>query len=185
MDTIGLLAAWVGIFSFLAAIVVAAGVHLLTPWFQRWSSKTAPMLAQDRIQRPNADIDIGAAPDNAYIADLIELYGKMILNLIAAVALIIVSIEILDLAPSLLASTLPFNIDAKILTRATGLFLLISVYWFVFRLSYLAMKIRNKTWYRRPGYSRMASSEIALSNLRTHPLVETGPERAGDPQISE
>jgi hypothetical protein len=161
MDTIGLLASWVGIFSFVVAILVAATIQLASPLLRRlW---------------PNETPDRPESPDNAYIADLVSLYGQMLLNLVAAVALMIMSLEIVDLGPALLASTLPFNIDAKLLTRATGLFLLIAVYWLVFRLAYLAIRIRRRTHSQRPVQARLELRNALLARKQ---------EGTGDSQVS-
>jgi hypothetical protein len=161
MDTIGLLAAWVGVVSCLFAIVVAVSVHVATPRFQRWWARTSRARVEKRIETLLAGLAMNGNPDNAYIADLISLYGSMIVNLIAGAALVIVSIEILDLGPALLASMLPFNIDAKMLTEAAGLLTLVSSYFLIFRLSYLALKIRLRTLPRKRGYAEEASREIA------------------------
>jgi|SRR5579871_557051 len=161
MDTIGLLAAWVGIVSFLLGIVAVVAVHLVTSPFQRWWAKTNPARAEKRIQRLQADLAANETTSNPYTADLVSLWGTMIVNLIAGVAVVIVSIQILDLAPALLASVLPFNINSKLITRGTGLFLFVVSYFFVFRLSYLAVKIRLKTLPRKAQYAQMASREIA------------------------
>jgi hypothetical protein len=161
MDTIGLLAAWVGVVSFLIAIVAIVAVHLVTWPFQRWWAKTSPARAEKRIQRLQADLAASDTPNNLYMADLVSLWGTMLLNLIAGVAVVMVSIQILDLAPALLASMLPFNIDSKLITRGTGIFLFVVSYFFVFRLSYLAVKIRLKTLPRKPRYAQMALKEIA------------------------
>jgi hypothetical protein len=171
MDTIGLLAAWVGIVSFLLTTVTVVAVNLVTSPFQRWWAKTSPARAEKRIRRLFADLATSELPSDLYLSDLVSLYGTMILNLIAGVAVVLVSIQILDLAPALLASMLPFNIDSKALTRITGLFLFVVSYFFVFRLSYLAVKIRLKTLPRKPGYAQMALREIA--ELREHRGLST------------
>src|SRR6266700_2511491 len=130
MDTIGLHAAGVGVVSFLLTIAIAGAAHLISPRFQRWWATTSPLRAQARIQRLYAGLEIGHSPDSGYTADLVALYGTMIINLVGAATMVIVSIEILDLGPAILASTLPFNIDARIITRLTGLFLLALSYCF-------------------------------------------------------
>jgi hypothetical protein len=170
MDTIGLLAAWVGVVSFLLAVVTIMAVHLVASPFQRWWARTTPARAERRIQRLFEDLAANERPGNQHLSDLVSLYGTMILNLIAGVAVVLVSIQILDLAPALLASMLPFHIDSKLLTRITGVFLFVVSYFFVFRLSYLAVKIRLKALPRKPGYARMALREIAeLRELRGRP----------------
>jgi hypothetical protein len=169
MDTIGLLAAWVGIISFLFAAVLAVAFCLAVPPMQRWWATTSKARAERRIHSLLVGLEMNGVPGNAHIADLISLYGSTILNLLAAVALVVISIEILDLAPAVLASVLPFNIDAKILTRVPGLLLIIMSYFFIFRLAGLAVKIRSITLPRKAGYVRMARIEIArlcaLNNL--------------------
>jgi len=166
MDTIGLLAAWVGVVSFLLALVIIVAAHLVTSPLQRRWARTSPARTEKRIQRLLADLATHELPSNAYVSDLVALYGTMILNLVAAVAVVLVSIQILDLAPALLASMLPFNIDSKAITRGTGLFLFVVSYFFVFRLSYLAVKIRMKSLPRKPGYAQMAMREIAALRER-------------------
>lgn len=161
MDSIGLLAAWVAVVSFLVTTMVLGAVHLLIPRQQRWWAMTSPKRARERIQRLYAGVEIAERPDPGYVADLVALYGSMLLNLVSAAAVAVVSIEILDLGPSLLASTLPFSIDARLLTRFTGIIMLALSYYFVFRLTFLAIRIRDKTLPRKPGYSQMALDEIA------------------------
>jgi hypothetical protein len=175
MDTIGLLAAWIGILSVLSSVLIGAGVHLATPLVQRWWARTSGARAARRIEKLSSDLAAALeAPDNGYLADLISLYGGMILNLIAGTALVIVSIEVLDLGPALLAAMLPFSINAKLLTRVTGFGLLAGSYGFLFRLSYLVVKLRLKTLPRKPGYARSAAREIA--RLRAaEPLGVTSP----------
>jgi hypothetical protein len=161
LDSIGLLAAWVGIISFLLMLVMAGVAHFVTPHLQRYWAMTSPVRARRRIQNLYEGMELAERPQTAYLADLVTLYGTMILNLVAAATVVVVSIEILDLGPALLASTLPFSIDAKLLTRFTGFFLLAMSYCFVFRLTWLATKIRNKTVPRKPGYTQTALKEIA------------------------
>jgi hypothetical protein len=134
MDTIGLLAAWVSVVSFLVATILAIAYHLARNLLERF---TKP--------------DAGASPEGAHspgsgdVAALVSLYGSTIVNLIGAVGLLIVSIEILDLGPAMLAATLPFHIDSKLLTRGTGVLTLIIAYFFLFRLAYLGIRIANAT----------------------------------------
>ncbi len=161
MDSIGLLAAWVGIISFLLMLAMAGVAHFVAPNAQRYWATTSLPRARRRIDKLSEGLELAERPQMAYIADLVTLYGTMILNLVAAATVILVSIEILDLGPALLASTLPFSIDAKLLTRFTGLFLLAISYCFVFRLTWLATKIRNKTIPRKPGYTGRSLKEIA------------------------
>ncbi len=171
MDTIGLLAAWVGVVSFLAAIAGIVAVHLVTSPFQRWWATTSPARAQKRIQSLFAGLATNELPGNSHLSDLVSLYGSMILTLVAGMGLVMVSIQLLDLAPALLASMLPFNIDSKILTRATGVFLFAVSYFFIFRLAYLAVKIRVLVLPRKKGYAQMALKEI--SELRERQGVST------------
>ena len=161
MDTIGLLAAWVGVVSFLLSVVIIVAGYLITSPLQWWWATTSRARAERRIQRLTADLATSQDPSSPYISDLISLYGTMILTLVAGVALVLMSIQLLDLAPALLAATLPFNIDSKLLTRVTGLFSFVASYLFIFRLSYLAVRIRAKTLPRKPGYAARASREIA------------------------
>ncbi len=161
MDSIGLLAAWVGIISFLLMPAMLAVAHFVTPHVERYWAGTSPSRARRRTQKLYEGLEMAERPQTAYVADLVTLYGSMILNLVAAATLVLLSVEILDLGPALLASTLPFSIDAKLLTRFTGFFLLAASYGFVFRLTLLATKIRNKTVPRKPGYSQRAVQEIA------------------------
>jgi hypothetical protein len=161
MDSIGLLAAWVGIISFLLMLAMAGVAPFVTGYAERYWASTSRARARQRIQRLHEGLELAERPQTAYVADLVHLYGSVILTLVAAATVVVVSIEILDLGPALLASTLPFSIDAKLLTRFTGFFLLAISYGFVFRLTWLATKIRNKTLPRKPGYSQRAMREIA------------------------
>jgi hypothetical protein len=161
MDTVGLLAAWTGIISLLSAVVIAAAVYVTTALFQRWWAATSPARAARRIEKLSADLAMLQAPDSAYLADLISLYGALIVTLIAGTALVIVYILVLDLGPALLAAILPFNINATVLTRITGLFLLFGSVVFVFRMSYLVVQLRLRTFPRRARYVRIALREIA------------------------
>ena len=92
--------------------------------------------------------DTATAKELAHITDLVYLFGQMTLNLIGAVGLVVVSLVILDLGPALLASTLPFNINPKLLTRGTGVLTLGLTYIFVMRFCYLALRIRSRSPYR-------------------------------------
>jgi len=162
MDSIGLLAAWVGIVSFLLCLVTAGATQLIAPRLQRRWGMSSPARARRRIQQLYAGLEMAERPDSGYVADLVTLYGNTLLNLVAAGTMVVVSIQILDLGPAILAATLPFNIDAKILTRFTGFFLLAISYCFVYRLTSLAIRIRNKTFPRTPGYSKIALDEITV-----------------------
>jgi hypothetical protein len=149
MDTIGLLAAWVSIVSFLAAILGIAAAALVIPRVQSWWARTSRKRGEKRLRTLLAYVNLHKDPDNQHIADLVCLYGEIILTLIAAVALLLVSIEVLDLGPGILAQMLPFSIDSKILTRATGVLMLGMCYLFIFRLSYLAVRLRRETWSKK------------------------------------
>ena len=161
MDSIGLLAAWVGIVSFLLMPAMAGVAHFAMTLIERYWAHTSPARARRGTEKLYEGLEMAERPPATYVADLVTLYGSMILNLVAAATVVVVSIEILDLGPALLASTLPFSIDAKLLTRFTGFFLLPLSYVFVFRLTWLATKIRSKTVPRKPGYSQKALQEIA------------------------
>lgn len=166
MDTIGLLAAWTGILSILSSLVIAVAVYVATPMFQKWWAASSPDRAARRLEGLSADVALREPPDISYpdlnyIARLISLYGALVLNLVAGTALVIVSIEILDLGPALLAAVLPFNINPRILTRITGLALLAGSYIFIFRLSYLVVKLRLLTLDRKAGYAQRAAREIS------------------------
>jgi hypothetical protein len=131
MDTVGLLAAWLGVLSLLGAVLLAAILQILS--LTRSQGRTATL----RMLRT-------ASPSNA-VEELVHLYGAAILHAIAAVAVIVVSIEVLDLAPGLLAATLPFPIDGKMLTRLTGLLSLVVLYYLLGRFSFLVVKIRRSS----------------------------------------
>jgi hypothetical protein len=161
MDSIGLLAAWVGIISFLLMPVMAGVAHFATPHIQKYWAATSLVRARRRIQKLYEGLEMAERPQTTYVADQVTLYGSMILNLVAAATVVVISVEILDLGPALLAATLPFSIDAKLLTRFTGLFLLAVSYCFVFRLTWMAARIQNKTFPRQPGFSQKALREIS------------------------
>jgi hypothetical protein len=166
MDTIGLLAAWVGIASFLFAILIAIMMNLFSPWLQCWWANTKKSRAEKRITWLSTELALHAEhPDNRHIAELISLYASMILNLVAAVGLIIISVVILDLGPALLASVLPFNINSKILTRTIGILTFILIYCFIVRLSYLTTRLRLRTFARKPDRADRMLHEI--SRLRS------------------
>lgn len=121
MDTIGLLSAWLGVMSLLAAMLIMALMQLLTP----------------RLERSG----VSSSGDPA--VQMVRLYGSAILTAIGAATVVVVSIEMMDLAPGLLAATLPFPIDGKTLTRVTGLMALVLLYYLLGRLCYLAVRIRQ------------------------------------------
>jgi hypothetical protein len=129
MDTIGLLGAWVAVISFLLAALIAMGLNALSALSRRWRAHGEPTHK--------------LTPETSHVATLVSLYGSLILTLVAAVGLMVVSIEILDIGPALLATTLPFNINTKILTRSIGLLTVVLSYCFIFRLSYLGIKLRS------------------------------------------
>lgn len=182
MDTIGLLAAWTGVLSILSSFVIALAVYVATPLFQKWWAASGLDRAACRLEKLSADLALRESPnisdsDISYVARLISLYGALVLNLVAGMALVIVSIQILDLGPALLAAVLPFNVNPKILTRVAGLSLLAGSYIFIFRLTYLVVKLRLLTLSRGAGYTRRALREI--SQLRQvngpNPKSATGP----------
>lgn len=169
MDTIGLLAAWTAVLSLLSSLVIAVAVYAATPLLQKWWTAGSPDRDARRLENLSANVALREPPDNSYpdlnyIARLISLYGALVLNVVAGTALVIVSIEILDLGPALLAAVLPFNINPRILTRITGLALLTGSYMFIFRLSYLVVKLRLLTLHRKAGYTR--STLLEVSQLR-------------------
>jgi len=56
---------------------------------------------------------------------------------------------VLDLGPGILAQMLPFGVDPKILTRMTGVLMLVLGYLSIFRLSYLGVRLRRETRSKR------------------------------------
>jgi hypothetical protein len=154
MDTIGLLAAWIAILSYLVGIVVTVLATFLARPCQRWWAGTSKKRAGQRLHRLVSEMELYREPaDSWYISGLVSLYGTMILTLTAAIGLVVVSIEILDLGPALLASILPFYINAKLITRVTGVLMLAISYFFILRLSYLGVKLRRR-------YSRNKADDI-------------------------
>ena len=87
------------------------------------------------------------------------------MTLVAAIGLMIVSIQILDLGPAILAATLPFYINAKLITRVTGLLMLGIGYLFILRLCYLAVQLMRK--YRRNKVEYLESTLAEISKLRS------------------
>lgn len=165
MDTYGLLAAWVGIVSFLVAIFIAIPAHFFIPQIRHVWAKTSRKRSEKRLQSLLADLEgYDNNPDTRYIADLVRLYGGMILNLVAAIGLVMMSIEILDLGSAILSAMLPFSINSKVLTRITGILTLIISYFFILRLTYLAIKIRLRTFARTP--ENMETIKRQISQLR-------------------
>jgi hypothetical protein len=142
--------------------VTVAGVFL-TPRVQYWWAKTSRKRGERRIEKLLAYVDLHSkSPENRHITELVSLYGEVIVTLIAAVTLILVSVEILDLGPALLASMLPFNIDSKMLTRMTGVLMLFMSYLFIFRLCYLGVRLRRET----PSKKRQERALLETSHLR-------------------
>jgi hypothetical protein len=167
MDTVGVLAAWVSVISFLFAVLVAIASHLFNSQYQRWWARTSKKRAERRLKRLLSDSAFDPrSPSSDYIADLVSLYGSMLLNLITAVGLVMISIEILDLGPALLSATLPFNIDSKALTRATGVLMLLFSYFFIFRLAYLGIQIRRQTNLMKSRNAERTSLEISQLRAR-------------------
>jgi len=146
MDSFGLLAAWISVASFLFAVLAAIASHLLSRPYQRWWAKTSVKRSEKRLQQLLAYGEIDAHnPGTGYVAELVSLYGSAILNLVAAIGLVIVSLVILDLGPSIIAAaTLPFNISTKWLSRGIGVLMLVIGYFFIFRLCYLGIQIRRR-----------------------------------------
>ena len=182
MDTIGLLATYVGVISLLLAAFIAFLIKLFMPTSLSWWATTSLQRAERRINVLIAGLEICDTPTIAHLADLISLYGGMILNLIGAVSLVIVSIEILDLGPALLASVLPFHFDAKLLTRISGLLLLFGSYFFIFRLVFLGVRISAQTTPRQAGYKRQALREIASLRNSFNLAREAGPDKQSELQ---
>lgn len=174
MDTIGLLAAWIGVICLLFTIPISLVTHALAPRIPQWWAKTSRVRAVRRIATLQDELALTESPDGAYLADLVSLYGAATLSLIAAAAMVIASLLILDLGPALLASILPFNINSKILIRFTGLFILAISYFFVFRLTYLTARIRLTTLVRNSGYAKRAVTEIAQLQQRVGTQVTNG-----------
>jgi hypothetical protein len=164
MDTIGLLAAWVSIISFLVAIIGVMAGTLVVPWIQSWWAKTSQKRGEERLSKLLSYVSLHQHPDNRNIAELVELYGQIIVTLVAAVALLLMSLEVLDLGPGILAQMLPFGIDSKILTRGTGILMLGMGYLFIFRLSYLGIRLRRET--RSKKAHERAMREISALRLR-------------------
>jgi hypothetical protein len=164
MDTIGLLAAWVSIISFLVAILGVMVGAPAVPWLQSWWAKTSQKRSQERLSKLSSYVNLHHDPDNRNIADLVELYGQIIVTLVAAVALLLMSLEVLDLGPGILAQMLPFGIDPKVLTRGMGVLMLAIGYLFIFRLSYLGVRLRRET--RSKKAQERAMREISHLRLR-------------------
>ena len=166
MDTIGLLAAWVEVLSFLGGILVAMTVSFAGRRVRQWWAATSQARAEIRIRELTSDLKAYHEPaDNWYTVGLVSLYGAMIMTLVAAIGLMIVSIQILDLGPAILAATLPFYINAKLITRVTGLLMLGIGYLFILRLCYLAVQLMRK--YRRNKVEYLESTLAEISKLRS------------------
>ena len=148
MDSIGLMAAWTSVVSFFLAVLVAIVSYVFASVYRHWWARTSRTRSERRLKQLLAYREVN--PPNlgtGYIAELVCLYGSAILNLVAAVGLVVLSIEILDLGPVIIAAAaLPFNIDAKLLTRVVGALMLLIGYFFIFRLSYLAIQISRKRY---------------------------------------
>jgi hypothetical protein len=167
MDTIGLLAAWIAILSYLIGIVLTVLATFLARPCQQWWATTSKKRAEKRLRRLSSDLEHYREPaDTWYISGLISLYGTMILTLTAAIGLVVVSIEILDLGPALLASILPFYINGKLITRITGVLTLGISYFFILRLCYLGVKLRRKYARDKADYMETTSEEISKLQKR-------------------
>jgi hypothetical protein len=162
MDTVGLLAAWVSIVSFLAAILAIVVGNLIVPILQSSWAKTSKRRGEKRLSKLLSYVELHKDPDNRDIADLVGLYGEVILTFTAAVAVLLMSLQVLDLGPGILAQMLPFGIDPKKLTRVTGVLMLVIGYLSIFRLSYLGMRLRRATCSKRVQESAMRE----ISSLR-------------------
>lgn len=149
MDTVGLLAAWVSIVSFLAAILGIVVGGPVIPLVQSWWAMTSKQRGEKRLRKLLSYVNIHKDPDNRDIADLVCLYGEVILTFMAAVAVLLMSLEVLDLGPGILAQMLPFGVDPQKLTRTTGVLMLLVGYLMIFRLSYLGVRLRRETRSKR------------------------------------
>jgi hypothetical protein len=165
MDTVGLLAAWVSIISFLAAILGIVVAGLVFPLVQSWWARTSKRRGEKRLRKLLSYANIHKDPDNRDIADLVCLYGEVILTFIAAVAVLLMSLEVLDLGPGILAQMLPFGVDPKMLTRATGVLMLGIGYLMIFRLAYLGIKLRRETRSKRAQERVMREISILRARL--------------------
>jgi hypothetical protein len=162
MDTIGLLAAWISILSFLFGIVLTVLATFLGGPCRRWWAGSSKKRAEIRLRKLVADLQYYQTPgDNWYISRLISLYGTMVLTLTAAIGLVIVSIQVLDLGPALLAAVMPFYINARLITRITGVLMLVISYFFILRLCYLGVKLRAHYSYDGRDYMEKTEKEIA------------------------
>ncbi len=171
MDTIGLITAWVGVVSFLTiGAILGAANSLITP-IERFWAKTSALRRERRIQRLVAEVASIETIANADLFDLISLFGSAVLTLVTGIGVIVFSIQVLDLGPSLLAASLPFNIDGKIITRTTGILLFLASYILGFRLCYLAGRISVKLRKRKPGYIAKAMAELQTLQQTALPNV--------------
>ena len=141
MDTLGLLAAWIGVISFFFAIFVAVVATLVGPMFRTGRAGTSKARAENHSKLLVAEEASATETRVNQILNLLPLYGTFTVTLIAAVGSLILSIQVLDLGPQLLSIMLPFNISSKILTRTTGLITFTLSYLFIFRLAYLSKKL--------------------------------------------
>lgn len=139
MDTLGLLAAWIGVVSFLFGIFVAIVLTLVGPALKiRWA-RTSRVRAERRLSELMASSNETEGSGTSFqVQNLIHLYGIFTITLVAALGFLILSTELLDFGPQLLATMLPFNIDSKLLTRSSGLLTCALSYLFIFRLAYLS-----------------------------------------------
>jgi hypothetical protein len=177
MDTVGLLAAWVAILSFLGGILLVIFASFAGRRIRQWWAMTSKERAARRLRALASDLKCYSEPvDNWHVVGLISLYGSMIMTLIASIGLMIVSIQILDLGPALLAATMPFYINAKLITRVTGLLMLGISYLFILRLSYLWVKLKRK--YVRNKVEYLKATEMEIFKLRSRfDLQAESPER--------
>ena len=166
MDTVGLLAAWVAVLSFLGGILLVIFTSFAQRRIRQGWAMTSKERAARRLRELALDLKCYSEPvDNWHVAGLISLYGSMIMTLIASIGLMIVSIQILDLGPALLAATMPFYINAKLITRVTGLLMLGIGYLFILRLCYLWVKLKRK--YARNKVDYLEATVTEISKLRS------------------
>jgi hypothetical protein len=163
MDSIGLFAAWISVASFLFAIVVAIVYWVVGPRYQRFWVRTSRKRSEKRLKQLLAYSETDPNnPGTGYVAELVALYGSALLNLTAAIGLVIVSVVILDLGPSIVAAAaLPFSIDPRWLTRSTGVLMVLLGYFFIFRLCYLGIQISRKKHFVDLSNREAFSQEIS------------------------
>jgi len=177
MDTVGLLAAWAAVVSFLVGIAVTLAASFLGRKPAQWWAITNRKRAEQRVRRLLMELQSYREPaDNWYLLGLVSLFATIILTLNAAIGVMIVSIQVLDVGPGLLAATLPFYVDAKVIARFTGLIMLGVTYLLILKLSYLLVKLRRQ--YSLNKEDRLAATIKEISALRNRFNLNTEtPER--------